>query len=148
MTKRTLAVITVCLLVCLTSTGYCTEPGNVSDTAELHEQLSEYSRPILQWRTENFLVRVDEMSEYSYRYASWSADATQSDEPDLILYGGELIMDGSGGNRHYEFTNSGYRYEVHLVYIGTGEAPGFLYVYQGDELLLREPVVEQTLSPY
>ncbi len=148
MTDGTLTAIASCFLLCFASTGYCAETANASDGAELHGSLSEYSRPILQWRTESFLLRVDEMSEFSYRYASWSADTTQADEPDLVLYGGELIMDGSGGNRHYEFTNSGYRYEVHLVYIGTGEAPGFLYVYRGDELLLREPVVEQLLSPY
>jgi len=148
MAKWTLAVLTVCLLVCLTSTGYCTEPGNASEVAEPHESLSEYSSAILQWRTDNFLVRVDEMNGQSYRYASWSADASQEDEPDLVLYGGELVWDGSGGNRHYEFTNDEYRYEVHLAYIGTGETPGYLAVYQGDDLLLNESVIEEILSPF
>lgn len=136
------------LLLIYASTTYCDEEEKGTGGMELHERLSEYSRPILQWRTENFLVRVDEMNGQSYRYASWSADASQEDEPDLVLYGGELVWDGSGGNRHYEFTNDEYRYEVHLAYIGTGETPGYLAVYQGDDLLLNESVIEEILSPF
>ncbi len=137
-------IVALLAVLCLsTSNGY-SEDGTCPATGqELHHSLCGIHIPVLQWLTENFIVRIDDMGRSRYRYASWDSDEDQSDEPSLVLTNGVYVRDGTGGNHHYEFYNDIYTYECHVVYIGTGEAPGFLYVYRNDEQILREPVLEE-----
>ena len=69
-----------------------------------------------------------------FRYAAWDADKTHDQEPDLILYGGQLIREGSGGDHHYLFANGDYRYVVWVNVLGKNSTPiGFLTVFRVDD---------------
>ena len=64
------------------------------------------------FKTVKFIIRVDMMSDDSYRYASWSLGHDISSKPDLIVMGGAMTDDGSLHLEYYAFKNGDYEYEV------------------------------------
>ncbi|MCY4372352.1 MAG: hypothetical protein OXC31_01185 [Spirochaetaceae bacterium] len=99
----------------------------------LHRSLREDHAPILEWITEHYRVRVDYAAS-GYRYAAWDAEKTHDQEPDLILHGGQLIREGTGGDHRYLFTNGEYRYEVWVNVLGKNSTPiGSLTVFRVDD---------------
>ena len=110
----------------------------------LHESITQFSELKLLWETDNYLIRIDDMGNNSYRYAVWPLGSAQAEEPDLILYGGSIIYFGSGGNHHYEFTNNEYTYRCHVHYLTDGmQPPGTLEVYRYNEIILEADVTEE-----
>ena len=110
---------------------------------KLHDSINVYHKPILEWKTAKFHIRIDDLGDYNYRYASWSIDRNTSDTPDLVLFNGERTSDGSGGNHYYEFTNSKYIYRCYVTLIGHSDsAPGTLEVFRNKQLLLSDDVLE------
>jgi len=116
--------------------------------APLHSSLSQFSENRLIWETENYLIRIDDMGNSSYRYAVWPVESNQGDEPDLILYGGTIHRDGTGGNHYYLFQNNEYSYKCYVWRIGTCETPGFLSVSRNDTEILNEDVVNEVFIGY
>ncbi len=109
----------------------------------LHSSIKTYSKPVLEWKTRRFRIRIDEMSAGKFRYASWSVDKPVAAKPDLVLQSGALSFDGSGGNHYYTFINGKYRYVCYVSYIGgENDAPGTLRVYKDEKEILDEPVIE------
>ena len=138
-------ITSIVTLLFVVSAGVGT--AHAGSTANLHSSIRQFSELRLLWETENYLVRVDDMGNMSFRYAVWPAGSSQSDEPDLVLYGGTVVRDGSGGNHYYEFTNNEYSYKCYVVRIGTGEEPpGYLIVYRNGSEILRADVVNETFS--
>lgn len=114
-----------------------------ADKARLHESLRQYVNPVLEWRTPRFHIRIDDLGDGNYRYAAWSKNRSASEKPDIVLTGGRLQADGSGGNHSFTFTNGRYKYICYVSVIGTAETPpGDLEVYRGDQLILHEKVIE------
>lgn len=110
----------------------------------LHESIIQFSELKLLWETENYLIRIDDMGNRSYRYAVWPVGSAQTEEPDLVLYGGALIRDGSGGNHHYEFTNNEYTYRCYVHILTDGmQPPGSLKVYQNNQEILEANVIDE-----
>ncbi|URQ87476.1 hypothetical protein J8Z28_06235 [Pseudoalteromonas sp. SCSIO 43088] len=108
----------------------------------LHKSLREFTKPILTWQTKQHLIRIDELADNQYRYAAWEVDQSMQDEPSLVITGGTLSFDGSGGNHFYTFTNNGYRYVCHVVVLGTEHSPpGLLEVFRNNVQILSEPVL-------
>ena len=105
----------------------------------LHPSVREYGGLELLARTEDYLVRVDDMSLYNwndeyeleetgkdlnhYRYVAWKHKDDMLDIPDLVIENGFLDDEGA-----FVFENEGYRYVV-------GED---LLVYKGGRLILRQ----------
>lgn len=126
------------------------EVGNISrkDTIEqqklfLHKSVSSFVNPILEWKTENYHIRIDNTGDNNIRYAAWAVGKKTSTKPNIVLNSGVYKRDGSGGNYNYTFTNGNYRYRCHVVVIGNHESPpGWLEVLKRDEMLLSERVVE------
>ncbi|MGP9670422.1 hypothetical protein ACT3S9_03765 [Pseudoalteromonas sp. AOP31-A2-14] len=112
------------------------------DQHALHSSVSRYKKPILDWQTAKYHIRVDDLGDYNYRYVAWSIDKKPSDKPDIILTNGDIIFEGSGGNHHYLFKNGRFRYVLHVTVIGCDSSPlGWLEVYKDDDLLMSEPVI-------
>lgn len=88
---------------------------------KLHLSLKNFKAPELQFKTAKFQVRIDEMQNGQYRYASWDVMQSQSQKPDLILNNGIVIMDGSGGNHHFVFKSGTFEYVVYRNILGTNE---------------------------
>jgi hypothetical protein len=106
----------------------------------IHSDLKEFKKPILTIETEKFIVRIDQLENNEYRYASWSIDSNISNKPDLVIINGELTPDGSGGNRSITFTNGQFNYIVYINVLGTEETPSFkLEVTKNDNIILSQP---------
>jgi len=109
----------------------------------LHSSISDYKKPILEWKTAKFHIRIDDLGDYNYRYASWSIDKKTNKKPDLVLFNGKMAFEGSGGNHHYSFINGKYIYRCYVSLLGNSEsAPGTLDVFRGKEHLLSDDVLE------
>jgi len=109
----------------------------------LHSTISSYVEPMLEWKTTKFHIRIDDLGDSNYRYASWSIDKGTTDKPDLVLFRGKRVFEGSGGNHHYSFTNGKYIYRCYVSLLGNSKsAPGTLDVFKGKEHLLSDDVVE------
>src|SRR5690606_40506133 len=62
--------------------------------------------------SKNYLIRIDELTNDNYRYASWKIGEKESSKPDIIIDNGKLKFEGSGGNHVIIFTNDEYTYKV------------------------------------
>ena len=114
------------------------------DKQSLHSSIKTFQKPILDWKTANYRVRIDNLGDGNFRYASWNIDKSPSDRPDIVLIHGEITFSGSGGNHSYTFKNGHYSYILHVTVIGCDTSPpGWLEVYKNDKQLLFEDVVSK-----
>ncbi|QWL80072.1 hypothetical protein HQ395_15565 [Aeromonas hydrophila] len=111
--------------------------------SELHPSVREYKSPELMWQTAKFTIRIDELGDGRYRYASWAKGKALSDKPDLVLSNGTVRVEGTGGNHTYLFTSGPYRYECVVTVLGErGMPPGELVVYQNEVAIMHQPVIK------
>lgn len=111
--------------------------------SELHPSVREYKSPELMWQTEKFIIRIDELDDGHYRYASWARGKTLADKPDLVLKNGTVRVEGTGGNHTYLFTSGPYRYECVVTVLGERGVPlGELVVYKDDVEIVHQPVIK------
>jgi hypothetical protein len=111
--------------------------------SDLYPALRDYQSPELMWQTEKFIIRIDELGDGRYRYASWAKGKTLADKPDLVLKNGTVRVEGTGGNHTYLFTSGPYRYECVVTVLGErGVQPGELVVYKNDVEIVRQPVIK------
>jgi len=106
----------------------------------LHESVQTYEQSILIMETSTDRIRIDDLGNGNYRYASWKLDSKMNDKPDLILTNGSFYADGSGGNHAYIFTNGDFKYEcwVWLMSGGGNNSPASLVVYENENQILRQ----------
>lgn len=106
----------------------------------LHSDLKEFKKPIHIIETNRFIVRIDQLENNDYRYASWSIDSDISNKPDLIINNGVWNPDGNGGNHHFTFTNGEYSYTVYVNVLRSDETPPFnLVVSKNEKVILSQP---------
>lgn len=108
----------------------------------LHPSVHAFIKPVLEWRTRHYHLRVDDCGNEDYRYAVWKSGQDTKEPPDLVLHG-KIDIQGSIGNVSYHFANGEYRYVCEPVQGGSGEVAGsHLYVYHQQEQILDEVVME------
>ena len=93
------------------------------DKEQLHATLRNFKSPVYKIQTEKFLIRIDELSENSYRYVSWRAGVDEAILPDLVLKNGLCELQGSGGNHEFTFVNGIYTYKVRRNILGERDSP-------------------------
>jgi hypothetical protein len=105
----------------------------------LHISLKTFKIPTYKIKTKNYLIRIDELSNYKYRYASWKINKIESSKPDIILNNGELEFQGSGGNHVITFSNGNYTYKVYRNIIGEDNSPDITFEVEKDgKIILTE----------
>jgi hypothetical protein len=110
-----------------------------ADKNRLHASIKTFSQPVCILETEKFRIRIDDMGDGHYRYASWPLKSSMSDKPDIIIENGKFIPDGSGGNHKYEFKNDGYVYDCNIIVIGEKDAPpALLTIYKSNKEILSQ----------
>lgn len=110
-----------------------------NDRKSLHPSLQEFAGPDLIMETSKFRIRIDEMEDGTYRYASWSVNSKMSNKPDLILKNGSIEFSGSGGNHNYTFKNKEYSYVCDIIVLGMDDSPpAKLLVYKRDKEILNQ----------
>lgn len=93
------------------------------DKEQLHATLRNFKSPVYKIQTEKFLIRIDELSENSYRYVSWRAGVNEAILPDLVMKNGLCELQGSGGNHEFTFVNGIYTYKVRRNILGERDSP-------------------------
>lgn len=93
------------------------------DKQNLHHSLKTFESPIYKIKTKKYLIRIDEVTPWKYRYVSWKIGAKEYSKPDIIINNGELIHEGSGGNHVIKFINGNYTYSVYRNIIGEENTP-------------------------
>jgi hypothetical protein len=115
----------------------------LNDKSKLYPSLRNFKAPVLYWQTDKFRIRVDDLGNYNYRYASWPVSKKQSDKPDLVLINGKVEFDGSGGNHNYIFKNDVYTYICQVTVIGEeDEAPDVFIILKNGKEILNETAVK------
>ena len=90
---------------------------------QLYSTLKDFKAPVLTMQTAKFTIRIDELKNNQYRYASWAKGKSPSTKPDLILNQGKVESSGSGGNHSYTFKSGTYTYKVERNHIGSDDTP-------------------------
>lgn len=105
----------------------------------LYESLREFKEPVRILETSTFRIRIDDLGNGNYRYASWSLKNKMSEKPDLVLENGEFIPEGSGGNHRFEFKNEDYVYDCVIILLGAENSPpAKLKVYKNGKEILNQ----------
>lgn len=106
---------------------------------ELDSSIAFFQIPICILETDKFKIRIDNLGNKNYRYVSWSIDKSMSEKPDLIIYRGNFVVEGSGGNHQYEFKKENYTYECAFTVAGEKNPPAAkLTIYQGGKVILSQ----------
>lgn len=110
-----------------------------NDKKKLYSTLKVFKSPTYKFTTKSYLIRIDELENGKYRYASWKIGKSESSKPDLILTNGELKFDGSGGNHTITFTKGEFKYKVYRGVIGEKDAAEIsLTVEQKSKVILQQ----------
>ncbi|MFH6997868.1 hypothetical protein ACHRVZ_08035 [Flavobacterium sp. FlaQc-57] len=105
----------------------------------LDPSIAFFQTPICILETSKFKIRIDNLGNNNYRYASWSVTKEMSEKPDLVINGGKLVVEGTGGNHQYEFKKDNYTYECAIIVLGEKNSPpAKLTIYQGKKVILTQ----------
>ncbi|MCX8491671.1 MAG: hypothetical protein ORN54_11445 [Cyclobacteriaceae bacterium] len=107
------------------------------DKDNLHNSLKTFQSPIYKIKTNKYIIRIDELTDYKYRYASWKVDEKESSKPDIVLNNGQWEHQGSGGNHVITFVNGIYTYKVYRNIIGEANSPDItIEIEKNGEIIL------------
>ena len=105
----------------------------------LHESLRNFKRPVCVLETSKYRIRIDDMGNQKFRYASWKLQAKLNEKPDVVFENGVEELDGNGGNCSYIFKSGDYTYECGIVEMGEDDAPpAYLTVTKGAKEILSQ----------
>ncbi len=107
----------------------------------LHRSVSNYAQSVLEWKTNRYHVRVDDMGNGRLRYASWPVNVSTAKKPDIVLSNGRLEVDRTGRNHRYVFNNGNFSYHLNVNANGD-KSPGLLEVFNGNKRFLSDNVRE------
>ena len=109
------------------------------DKTKLHPSIAKFKTPECVLETSKFRVRIDDLGNNNYRYASWSIKKEMSEEPDLVITNGKWFREGTGGNHRFEFKKGQYIYECSISPLREkGTAPANLTIYQNKKVILSQ----------
>lgn len=94
-----------------------------TEKGKLHPSIAKFKVPEYILETSKFRIRIDDLGNDNYRYASWSIKQKMSEKPDLIITNGKWIPDGSGGNSYFDFKKGNYLYRCYIIVLGTSDSP-------------------------
>lgn len=110
-----------------------------SQKKTVNSSLSNFKEPVAILETSKFRIRIDDLGNDNYRYASWSIKQKMTDKPDLIIENGVFHADGTGGNHYYEFKKGNFKYECYFIVLGEKNSPpATLTVYQSGKEILSQ----------
>jgi len=105
----------------------------------LDPSIAFFQTPICILETSEFKIRIDNLGNNNYRYASWSNKKEMTQKPDLVINGGKLVVEGIGGNHQYEFKKDNLLYECSIIVLGEKNSPpARLRIYQKTKVILSQ----------
>ena len=109
----------------------------------LHPSVQEFIEPVMIMYTSKYIIMVDKIAPYKYRYAAWYAGASMKSKPNVVLNNGEAIgFGGSMGGCWYKFKSGIYEYHVDafLENKGGGGMCGVSVLKNGELALFDEMI--------
>lgn len=98
---------------------------------------SNFNQAVVEVTTPRFHIRIDDIGQGAFRYASWPIDKKTSDAPDLILNNGRILR--AGRNQRFVFDNGTYSYQLNIDSARAGTEPsGSLEILKGGQPWIRE----------
>lgn len=108
----------------------------------LYKSLKTFRLPVAQIKTDSLKIRIDDLGNNNYRYASWPIKSNMSKKPSLVLENGQIIPEGSGGNHRFEFKTGDYVYDCEIELLGPDNAPpASLVVYKNGNMVLSQKAI-------
>jgi len=108
----------------------------------LHKSIRDFRRPVCQLETSFYRIRIDELGEGKFRYASWPLHSKMNDQPETMIKKGKMVIDGSSGNRSYVFKKGNQVYTCTITVKGERKSsPALLTVYKGDTEILSQKAI-------
>lgn len=106
----------------------------------VNSSLSNFKEPVAILETSKFRIRIDDLGNDNYRYASWSIKQEMTENPDLVIEKGVFVADGTGGNHYFDFKKGNFKYRCYFIVLGQKDSPpAVLTVYQsGKEILSQD----------
>ena len=113
-----------------------------AEKAKLHPSIAKFKAPEYILESSKFRIRIDDLGNNNYRYASWSVKQKMSEKPDLVITNGKWIPDGSGGNSYFDFKKGDYLYRCYIIVLGTNDSPpATLTIYQNNKTILEQEAI-------
>jgi len=113
-----------------------------SERDNLYDSLKEFEEPVCILETAKYRIRIDDLGDGNYRYASWPLKNKMNEKPDIIIKKGEVIFEDSGGDHKYKFKNGDYIYECEIVVIGEANSPPAIFkIYKGPKEILHQNAI-------
>ncbi|MDQ0641546.1 hypothetical protein QF042_005111 [Pedobacter sp. W3I1] len=110
------------------------------EKSKLHPSIGNFIQPVLVFETAQYKIRIDDLGNNNYRYASWPLKSKMSDKPKLVLTNGKWTPDGSGGNHNYQFKSGDYLYTCFITVMGeAGAPPALLEISKAGKQILSQP---------
>jgi hypothetical protein len=110
------------------------------EKSKLHTSISNFMQPVLLFETVQYRIRIDDLGNNNYRYASWPIKSKMSDKPRLVLTNGRYDPDGSSGSGNFNFKNGIYLYTCFISARGENNALGHLIIKKNDKEILSQQV--------
>lgn len=114
------------------------------DKNKLHPSISNFIRPVLVFETAQYRIRIDDLGNNKYRYASWPVISKMSDKPSLVLTNGQYDPDGSGGSGNFNFKSGIYLYTCFISARGENTALGYLIIKKNNTKILSQQIKKLT----
>jgi len=108
----------------------------------INHTLKNYKNFVYSFKTSKFLIRIDELEDNSYRYASWNKSSKFKDKPSLVLKNGERFYEGSGGNNYFLFKSGAYSYKIWENKVSSKTSAYTLEVYQNKKIIVEQESIE------
>lgn len=106
----------------------------------LHPSIKKFYKPILIFETAQYRVRIDDLGNRNYRFASWPLKNKMGNKPSIVLSNGRYDPDGSGGSGNFNFESGIYLYTCFISAIGENNALGHLIIKKNDKEILSQQV--------
>ncbi|MCU4174833.1 hypothetical protein [Carboxylicivirga sp. N1Y90] len=113
----------------LSSLKLMEEMSATDSEVDTNMETSEYVRNWIYAENDKFIIKVDRFEDRTLRYTSWNKPKEISDSPDLILTGGEVVQQGTGGGYHYIFKNNDWTYTVMDVWMAEQDEDMGIFLY-------------------
>lgn len=95
------------------------EKANKPDENENQTALmSEVEGNIVDCENDTFIIKIDRLKNDGIRYTSWNKPKTRADEANIVLYDGEIEVQGTSGGFYYIFRNGEWEYIIENKLMG------------------------------
>lgn len=110
------------------------------ERSKLHASIANYIAPVYVLETPKFRIRIDDLGQNHYRFASWPIKKKMSDKPEVVIDNGQWIRNNNSFDNQFVFKQKGKKI-YYCTIIGWGEEgapPAKFSIYESNKQILAE----------